>query len=40
MILCTTLASGDARLYEAAATLGAGRWRSFCQVTLPPAATG
>jgi len=34
MILCTTLASGDARLYEAAATLGAGRWRSFCQVTL------
>ncbi|QNN56045.1 putative 2-aminoethylphosphonate ABC transporter permease subunit [Diaphorobacter ruginosibacter] len=35
MILCTTLASGDARLYEAAATLGAGRWRSFCQVTLP-----
>ena len=28
MILCTTLASGDARLYEAAATLGAGRWRS------------
>ena len=25
MILCTTLASGDARLYEAAATLGAKR---------------
>lgn len=35
MMLCTTLGSGDARLYEAAATLGAGRWRSFCQVTLP-----
>jgi iron(III) transport system permease protein len=35
MILCTTLASGDARLYEAAATLGASRWRSFWQVTLP-----
>ncbi|KGH00747.1 phosphonate ABC transporter permease [Comamonas thiooxydans] len=40
MILCTTLASGDARLYEAAATLGAGRWRSFCQVTLPASRYG
>ncbi len=40
MILCTTLASGDARLYEAAATLGAGRWRSFCQVTLPSSRYG
>lgn len=40
MILCTTLASGDARLYEAAATLGAGRWCSFCQVTLPSSRYG
>lgn len=40
MILCTTLASGDARLYEAAATLGAGRWRSFCHVTLPASRYG
>ncbi|MDR0224964.1 MAG: putative 2-aminoethylphosphonate ABC transporter permease subunit [Burkholderiaceae bacterium] len=40
MILCTALASGDARLYEAAATLGAGRWRSFCQVTLPSSRYG
>ena len=40
MILCTTLASGDARLYEAASTLGAGRWRSFCQVTLPASRYG
>ncbi|MFS4551550.1 putative 2-aminoethylphosphonate ABC transporter permease subunit [Comamonas resistens] len=40
MVLCTTLASGDARLYEAAATLGAGRWRSFCQVTLPASRYG
>lgn len=40
MILCTTLASSDARLYEAAATLGAGRWRSFCQVTLPASRYG
>lgn len=40
MILCTTLASGDARLYEAAATLGADRWRSFCQVTLPASRYG
>ncbi|MGB6095433.1 MAG: putative 2-aminoethylphosphonate ABC transporter permease subunit [Comamonas thiooxydans] len=40
MILCTTLSSGDARLYEAAATLGAGRWRSFCQVTLPASRYG
>ena len=40
MILCTTLASGDARLYEAAATLGADRWRSFCQVTLPSSRYG
>ncbi|MDR3005727.1 MAG: putative 2-aminoethylphosphonate ABC transporter permease subunit [Acidovorax sp.] len=40
LMLCTTLASGDARLYEAAATLGAGRWRSFFQVTLPASRYG
>ncbi len=35
MILLTALAVGDARLYEAATTLGAGRIRQFLTVTLP-----
>lgn len=40
LILCTALASGDARLYEAAASLGASRWRIFCTVTLPASRYG
>ena len=40
MILLTTLAVGDARLYEAARSLGAGRLRQFCTVTLPAARYG
>ncbi|NWK76502.1 putative 2-aminoethylphosphonate ABC transporter permease subunit [Aquitalea sp. LB_tupeE] len=35
MILLTALAVGDARLYEAAGTLGAGRVRQFLTITLP-----
>ncbi|MFL9927207.1 putative 2-aminoethylphosphonate ABC transporter permease subunit [Herbaspirillum lusitanum] len=35
MILLTALAAGDARLYEAATALGAGRLRQFFTVTLP-----
>lgn len=35
LILSTALATSDGRLIEAATTLGANRWRVFCQVTLP-----
>lgn len=35
LILSTALATSDGRLIEAATTLGASRWRVFCQVTLP-----
>lgn len=35
LILSTALATSDGRLVEAATTLGASRWRVFCQVTLP-----
>jgi iron(III) transport system permease protein len=40
LILSTALAGGDARLYEAAETLGASRWRIFCTVTLPSSRYG
>jgi iron(III) transport system permease protein len=40
LILSTSLATTDGRLYEAAATLGAGRWRVFFTVTLPAARYG
>ncbi|WP_230368614.1 ABC transporter permease subunit [Paludibacterium denitrificans] len=35
MILLTALAVGDARLYEAARTMGASRLRQFLTITLP-----
>ncbi len=35
MILIIALSTADARLYEAARTLGAGPWRIFFTVTLP-----
>ncbi len=35
LVLTTALAMADGRLYEAAAALGAGRWRTFWTVTLP-----
>jgi iron(III) transport system permease protein len=35
LILTTALALADARLYEAAETLGASRWRIFWTVTIP-----
>lgn len=35
MILLTALAVGDARLYEAARSMGAGRLRQFLTITLP-----
>ncbi|QEL54859.1 putative 2-aminoethylphosphonate ABC transporter permease subunit [Chromobacterium paludis] len=40
MILCTALAAADARLFEAARTLGAGAWRQFFTITLPGARYG
>ncbi|MFF2158452.1 putative 2-aminoethylphosphonate ABC transporter permease subunit [Paenibacillus chitinolyticus] len=35
MIMLVSLAVTDNRLYEAAETLGAGKWRTFLSVTLP-----
>jgi len=35
LILITAMATSDGRLYEAAQTLGASRWRMFRTVTLP-----
>ena len=40
MILVTALAAGRRALYEAAAALGASRWRVFWTVTLPGARYG
>ncbi|MCE8020901.1 putative 2-aminoethylphosphonate ABC transporter permease subunit [Halomonas sp. MCCC 1A11036] len=35
MILTTALSTSDARLYEAAETLGTAKWRSFLTIILP-----
>jgi iron(III) transport system permease protein len=40
LILSVALSTADARLYEAAAVLRAGRWRTFFTVTLPGAFYG
>ena len=40
LILTTAMATADGRLYEAAQTLGASRWRIFCTVTLPASRYG
>ncbi len=40
LVLSTALATTDGRLYEAAETLGASRWRVFCSVTLPASRYG
>ncbi len=40
LVLTTALATTDARLYEAAQTLGASRWRVFRTVTLPASRYG
>lgn len=40
IILITALSTADARLYEAAESLGASRWRAFTTVTLPGARYG
>jgi iron(III) transport system permease protein len=40
MILCTALSVADARLYDAAQSLGAGRLRRFLSITLPGARYG
>ncbi|MDM0012137.1 putative 2-aminoethylphosphonate ABC transporter permease subunit [Variovorax sp. J22P168] len=40
LILTTAMATSDGRLYEAAQTLGASRWRIFRSVTLPASRYG
>lgn len=40
MILVVALSTADARLYEAAVSLGAGPWRRFFTITLPGARYG
>jgi len=40
IILVIALSTSDARLYEAARSLGAGSWRTFFTVTLPSARYG
>ncbi len=40
LIMLTALATSDGRLHEAAASLGAGRWRIFRTVTLPASRYG
>ncbi|CAN5146693.1 putative 2-aminoethylphosphonate ABC transporter permease subunit [soil metagenome] len=40
VILTTALATQDGRLYEAAETMGASRWRAFRTVTLPSSRYG
>lgn len=40
LIILTALATSDGRLHEAAASLGAGRWRIFRTVTLPASRYG
>lgn len=40
LILTTAMATSDGRLYEAAQTLGASRWRMFRTVTLPASRYG
>ncbi|WP_238474942.1 putative 2-aminoethylphosphonate ABC transporter permease subunit [Azospirillum cavernae] len=40
MILVVALSTADARLYEAAESLGAGPWRRFWTITLPGARYG
>lgn len=40
MILVTALSTADARLYEAAASMGTSRWRVFTTITLPGAKYG
>jgi iron(III) transport system permease protein len=40
LILTTAMATSDGRLYEAAQTLGASRWRIFRTVTLPSSRYG
>lgn len=40
LILSTALGASDGRLYEAAATLGASRWRQFASITLPASRYG
>ncbi len=40
LVLVTSMSTIDARLYEAAETLGAGAWRRFTSVTLPASRYG